>query len=99
MVIVPAGRAAVPVTIRKSPAVLLDGNDAEMLETCVSAPLTALCTRRTSVVGGGDTPCDAKSTPVALAPFTVTVRLDGVIANPFLPGVTVYVPFTSPLNV
>jgi hypothetical protein len=42
---VPAGRAAVPVTMRKSPDVLLDGKFAEILEAVLSLPLTFFCTR------------------------------------------------------
>jgi hypothetical protein len=41
----PAGRAAVPVTMRKFPPVLFDRKFAEMLVMVLSLPLTFFCTR------------------------------------------------------
>ena len=44
-VMVPAGRAAVPVTIKKFPAVLLEANVTDMLLVALSLPFTFFCLR------------------------------------------------------
>jgi hypothetical protein len=40
--------------------------------------------------------CPVKFSDPTLAPFTVTLTLAGVNANPFFEGVTLYVPFANP---
>src|SRR5689334_15780131 len=97
MVSVPAGRAAVPVTIRRLPAVLGDGNVAAALVCPDSYPVTAFCTKRIPT-GGGGPGAIVKSTPVTSALVIVTDFDVGVNAKPDLPGVTVYVPATRPLK-
>ena len=83
---VPAGRAAVPVTMRKFPAALLTGKVAEIDVTDASLPFVAFCTRR---IGLAVAACVEKLTAVALAPLIVTIWLAGVNVKPGLAGVTV----------
>src|SRR5690242_5812870 len=81
IVSVPAGRAAVPVTIRKFPTVLPAGNVAEIEDTDASLPFTAFCTSR---IGVAVTACVEKLIADALAPLIVTGRLAGVNEKPAL---------------
>src|SRR5215212_370744 len=65
----PSGLAAVPVTMRKFPAVFTDENVAEMLGMDDSEPFTALCT---SWIPGLPVAEPEKLTAATLAPLTVT---------------------------
>jgi hypothetical protein len=93
MVSVPAGRAAVPVTIRKSPAVLFEGKLAEIVVIVFSLPFTFFCTSAIPEA------CVAvKAGTVASLPLTLTFWEVGMKLAPDLVGVTVYVPFATLLK-